>query len=68
MEKEYLKKFLDLGGGNEQLVAYDQYNLLVPAEEGDPLDFRSPYAATADEELEVTDQLGVAGYGALPEE
>ncbi|MFI5330872.1 MAG: RNA polymerase sigma factor RpoD/SigA [Desulfobaccales bacterium] len=68
MEKEYLKKFLDLGGGNEQLVAYDQYNLLVPAEEGDPLDFRSPYAAPADEELEVTDQLGVAGYGALPEE
>jgi RNA polymerase primary sigma factor len=68
MEKEYLKKFLDLGGGNEQLVAYDQYNLLVPGEEGDALDFRSPYAAPADEELEVTDQLGVAGYGALPEE
>jgi RNA polymerase primary sigma factor len=68
MEKEYLKKFLDLGGGNEQLVAYDQYNLLVPAEEGDALDFRSPYAAPADEELEVTDQLSVAGYGALPEE
>ena len=68
MEKEYLKKFLDLGGGNEQLVAYDQYNLLVPGEEGDALDFRSPYAAPADEEMEVTDQLGVAGYGALPEE
>ena len=68
MEKEYLKKFLDLGGGNEQLVAYDQYNLLVPGEEGEALDFRSPYAAPADEELEVTDQLGVAGYGALPEE
>ncbi len=60
MEKEYLKKFLDLGGGNEQLVAYDQYNLLVPGEEGDALDFRSPYAAPADEELEVTDQLDVA--------
>ncbi len=42
MEKEYLKKFLDLGGGNEQLVAYDQYNLLVPAEEGDALGFPEP--------------------------
>ncbi len=68
MEKEYLKKFLDLGGGNEQLVAYDQYNLLVPGEESEALDFRSPYEGAADEELEVTDQLDVAGYGALPEE
>ncbi|MCL4503751.1 MAG: sigma-70 family RNA polymerase sigma factor [Deltaproteobacteria bacterium] len=68
MEKEYLKKFLDLGGGNEQLVAYDQYNLLVPGDEGDSLDFRSPYATPAEEELEVTDQLDGAGYGAVPEE
>ncbi len=68
MEKEYLKKFLDLGGGNEQLVAYDQYNLLVPGEEGDALDFRSPYAAPADEELEVTDQLDGAPYGVIAEE
>ncbi len=68
MEKEYLKKFLDLGGGNEQLVAYDQYNLLVPGEEGDALDFRSPYAAPADVELEVTDQLDGAGYGVIAEE
>ncbi len=57
MEKEYLKKFLDLGGGNEQLLAYDQFNLLVPEEE-DPLDFRgSSFEGAADEELEVTDQL-----------
>ena len=68
MEKEYLKKFLDLGGGNEQLVAYDQYNLLVPGEEGEALDFRSPYAAPADEELEVTDQLDGAPYGVIAEE
>ena len=69
MEKEYLKKFLDLGGGNEQLVAYDQYNnLLVPGEEGEALDFRSPYAAPADEELEVTDQLDGAPYGVIVEE
>ncbi len=68
MEKEYLKKFLDLGGGNEQLVAYDQYNLLVPAEEGEALDFRSPYETPADEELEVTDQLDAAGYVGLVDE
>ena len=43
-------------------------NLLVPGEEGDALDFRSPYAAPADEEMEVTDQLDGAGYGILPEE
>ena len=69
MEKEYLKKFLDLGGGNEQLVAYDQYNLLVPAEEGEALDFRSPYETPpADEELEVTDQLDASGYVVLADE
>jgi len=68
MEKEYLKKFLDLGGGNEQLVAYDQYNLLVPAEEGEGLDFRSPYETPADEELEVTDQLDASGYVGLADE
>ena len=68
MEKEYLKKFLDLGGGNEQLVAYDQFHLLVPGEEAEALDFRSSYEGAADEELEVTDQLDVAGYGVLPEE
>ena len=68
MEKEYLKKFLDLGGGNEQLVAYDQFHLLVPGEEGEALDFRSPYEGAADEELEVTDQLDASGYGGLPAE
>ena len=68
MEKEYLKKFLDLGGGNEHLVAYDQYNLLVPAEEGEALDFRSPYETPADEELEVTDQLDATGYVGLADE
>ncbi len=66
MGKEYLKKFLDLGGGNDQLLAYDQFNLLVPGEE-DSLDFRSSYDGGADEELEVTEHLDAA-YGVLPEE
>jgi len=66
MGKEYLKKFLDLGGGSDQLLAYDQFNLLVPGEE-DSLDFRSSYDGGADEELEVTEHLDAA-YGVLPEE
>jgi RNA polymerase primary sigma factor len=64
MEKEYLKKFLDLGGGNDQLLSYDQINLLVPEEE-DPLDFRNSYDGGADGELEVTDHLEAAQGGPL---
>ena len=68
MEKEYLKKFLDLGGGNEPLVAYDQFNLLIPGEESESLDFRGPYNGPADEELEVTEQLDAAGFGTIADE
>jgi RNA polymerase primary sigma factor len=68
MEKEYLKKFLDLGGGNEQLISYDQLHFLLPEEEGDPLALRGKYEATPDEELEVTEHLETGVYGALPEE
>ena len=39
-----------------------------PAEEGEALDFRSPYETPADEELEVTDQLDAAGYVGLADE
>ncbi len=66
MEKEYLKKFLDLGGGNEQILAYDQLQL---GSEGDEsLEFRgSGFEGSGDEELEITDQMS-AGYGTLDEE
>jgi len=67
MEKEYLKKFLDLGAGNEHLLAYDQFHLLVPEEEGKSLDYRGTYESPMDEELDVTDQLE-AGYSPLPAE
>jgi len=67
MEKEYLKKFLDLGGGNEQLIAYDQFNVLVADEDNEPLAFRGAYE-TPGEDLEVTDQLEAVSYGVLPEE
>jgi RNA polymerase primary sigma factor len=66
MEKEYLKKFLDLGSPDDRLLAYDQYNLLVPNED-ESLDFRGSFEAPVDEELDVSDQLEAA-YGGLPEE
>ncbi len=68
MEKDYLKKFLDLGGASEPLVAYDQFHLIVPGEDNGSLDFRGPYETPADEELEVTDQLDVTAYGGVAEE
>ena len=40
----------------------------MPAEEGEGLDFRSPYETPADEELEVTDQLDASGYVGLADE
>jgi RNA polymerase primary sigma factor len=67
MEKEYLKKFLDLGGGNEQLIAYDQFHVLMADEDNEPLAFRGAYE-TPGEDLEVTDQLETVSYGVLPEE
>jgi RNA polymerase primary sigma factor len=65
MEKEYLKKFLDLGGGNEKLVSYNQFHVLVPEDDPDPLAFRGNFEGS-EEELEVTDQLDVVSYNALP--
>jgi RNA polymerase primary sigma factor len=65
MEKDYLKKFLELGGGNE-ILAYDQFNL--PVEEGESLDFRGPFEVSADEELDVSEHLDASGYGPVSEE
>jgi RNA polymerase primary sigma factor len=68
MEKEYLKKFLDLSGDNEQLIAYDQLRLLIPEDEEESLALREVFDPVPEEELEVTDQIGVSPYGGLPEE
>jgi RNA polymerase primary sigma factor len=65
MEKEYLKKFLDLGGGNEKLVPFNHFQILVPEDDPDPLAFRGNFEGS-DEELEVTDQLDAVSYNALP--
>ncbi len=69
MEKEYLKKFLDLNGGNEPLTAYDRLRLLLPEEEEDSLAFREAgFDLAPEEELEVSDHLQATTYGGLPEE
>lgn len=61
MEKEYLKKFLDLNPGND-LIAYDQLSYFIPEEEGD-LSFRENFDLAPEEELEVTDQFALTPYG-----
>jgi RNA polymerase primary sigma factor len=65
MEKDYLKKFLELGGRNE-ILAYDQFH--VPEEEGESVDFRGPFDTSADEELDVSEHLVASGYGPVSEE
>jgi len=52
MEKEYFKKMLNLGGGNDQLIAYDQFQLLIPEEEDESLGYREKYEALPEEGLE----------------
>jgi RNA polymerase primary sigma factor len=63
MEKEYLKKFLDLGGASEPLIAYDQYHLLIPEDNDEALGFRPSYEVAPEEELEVTEHLDAGAYG-----
>jgi RNA polymerase primary sigma factor len=62
MEKEYLKKFLDLDGGNESLIAYDQLPFLISDEDSENYTFRDNYDLSPEEELEVTDQITASGY------
>jgi RNA polymerase primary sigma factor len=68
MEKEYLKKFLDLGGGNEELAAYDKLHLLMNDEDNEPLGLRNNFDGTPEEELEVSDHLEVRAFGPYAEE
>ena len=62
MEKDYLKKFIDLGGN--EFLAYDQF--AVP--EGDRENLRAPFEAAVDAELDVSEQLDATGYGPTPAE
>lgn len=62
MEKEYFKKFLDLDGGNESLIVYDQLPFLISEEETENYTFRDNFDLSPEEELEVTDQFTASGY------
>ena len=65
MEKDHLKKFIDIGGN--EFLAYDQFHL-PEEQEGEALDFRAPFEGAADEELDVTEHLDASGYGPVAEE
>jgi RNA polymerase primary sigma factor len=59
MEKDYLKKFIDLGG--KDFLAYEQFHLSEEERESNRLSFDG----SADEELDVSQQLNATGYGPL---
>ncbi|MEJ2069910.1 MAG: sigma-70 family RNA polymerase sigma factor [Syntrophobacterales bacterium] len=68
MEKEYLKKYLEFpGGNNETLLSYEQFSVLNPGEEGDNLTARENFISDSDQELEVTEQLRPSSYGSEEE-
>jgi RNA polymerase primary sigma factor len=62
MAKDYLKKFIELGGN--EFLAYDQFRLSEEERES----LRAPFEGAADEELDVSEQLDAVGYGPLAEE
>ena len=68
MEKEYLKKYLEFpGGNNETLISYEQFSVLNPGEEGDNMNARENFISDSDQELEVTQQLRPSSYGSEDE-
>jgi RNA polymerase primary sigma factor len=64
MEKDYLKKFIEIGGN--EFLAYDQFQ--IPEEEGQSSEFRRPFEGSSDEEMDVSEQLDASGYGPMAEE
>jgi RNA polymerase primary sigma factor len=64
MEKDYLKKFIEIGGN--EFLAYDQFQL--PEEEGQSAEFRRPFEGASDEEMDVSEHLDASGYGPMAEE
>jgi RNA polymerase primary sigma factor len=59
MEKDYLKKFIELGG--KEFLAYEQFRLSGEERESPRLSFEG----SSDEELDVSQQLDATGYGPL---
>jgi RNA polymerase primary sigma factor len=64
MEKDYLKKFIEIGG--KEFLAYDQFQL--PNEEGQSSEFRRPFEGSSDEGMDVSEHLDASGYGPMAEE
>jgi RNA polymerase primary sigma factor len=64
MEKDYLKKFIDIGGN--EFLAYDQFQ--IPEEEGQAAEFRRPFEGAGDDEMDVSEHLDASGYGPMAEE
>ncbi len=62
MEKDYLKKFIELGGN--EFLAYDKFNLSDEERES----LRAPFDGAADEDLDVSEHLDATGYGPIAEE
>ena len=63
MEKEYLKKFLEINGPKEPLISYKKFSITTQGGEGESRNFRESYDLSRDEELEVTEQLHGTPYG-----
>jgi RNA polymerase primary sigma factor len=59
MEKDYLKKFIELGGN--EFLAYDQFRLSDEEREA----MRTSFKGGVDEELDVSEQLDATGYGPM---
>ena len=70
MEKEYFKKIINIGGGNDQIIPYDQFNLFVPEGEGGSLSYRENYGNGSDESMEndLTPAMNTLGLEEEPEE
>jgi len=62
MEKDYLKKFIELGGN--EFLAYDQFHL----SDEDRESLRLPFEGPGNEELDVSEHLVATSYGPLAEE
>jgi len=61
MEKDYLKKFIEIG--RNEFLAYNQFR--HPREEGQSPEYRGSYNNGDDEEMDVSEQLDASGYGPM---
>jgi RNA polymerase primary sigma factor len=62
MEKEYFKKMLNFGGGNDRLIPFERFQVFIPEEEDDTMGFRDNFEVLPEEGLEgdLTPSLGLS--------